>query len=112
VSKPHWVELEEEIRDVMGLNAKLTKGSGNQKGDCDVKMRYNDINILFEAKSEEIPKGNLRVLQNEWDKMQNQVKAFYGVGIYVRRNKKGEVVACLKIEDLKRIMNENIPHLH
>lgn len=103
----HWTELEEQIAEIIGSGARRTKGSGNQKGDMDVKLNYNGLNIHFEAKSEEIPKGNVIVKQQEWDKMQNQVKAFFGVGIYARRNKHGEIVACMKIEDLKRIMDSN-----
>ena len=104
-SKPHWVNLEEEIKTIIGFNAKRTKGSGNKKGDLDVKCTYQGTPILFEAKSEEIPNGNVIVKHTEFTKMLEQAAVFFGIGIYVRKDKNGIPIACMQLTDLKRLMD-------
>ena len=101
----HWNQLEEDICEIIEYGTKRTKGSGSKKGDMDVKTKIHGVNIFFEGKSEEIPKGNCIVKYDEFQKMLKQAQTFFGIGIYVRKDKDSELIASMKLTDLRRLID-------
>lgn len=101
----HWNKLELEILEIMDLEGKQTKGSGNQKGDLDIKIKLKNILLMFEAKSEEIPNKNVIIKHNEFEKAIQQAETHHGIPLYVRKDRNNIPIVSLRLKDFSDIIH-------
>ena len=98
-----WQDLEKEVEDLFD-NALRTKGSGNKKGDGDVKAIINNHTIFFQRKSQDIPKRNIIFKENDISKAEEQAKVYYATPILIQRRRNHIPYALIKLSDFKELI--------
>jgi hypothetical protein len=101
-----FLQLEDQVNKT--LNLKNTKGSGNQYNDGDGKgYGQGYISLLAECKYTQKEKKSISIKKPDFLKIQKSAEVYGRLPILCTADADGDIYIHMKIEDFKRILDNN-----